>query len=159
MLLTQLKLLGSGGAGRVVAFEVLGSGGNLTIATRNIDRAKDLKRDLSKFYSANINTVQIDKIDQTFDIVVNSTPVGMYPNIDECPIDEAILQGSELVYDMIYNPYESKLLLLGKKVGAKTINGLPMLVYQGLRSLEIWTGKSANSEEENHIFEKLKNQL
>lgn len=155
----NVLLLGSGGAGRVAAFEILRAGGHLTIATRNIDKAKDLKEDLLEFYDTTINTLQINEINQTFDIVINSTPVGMYPNIDESPLDEKILQGSELVYDMTYNPYETKFLSLGKKAGAKAINGLAMLLYQGLKSMEIWTGESSTSEEENYIFETLKNKL
>ena len=155
----NVLLLGSGGAGRVAAFEILRAGGHLTIATRNIDKAKDLKEDLLEFYDTTINTLQINEINQTFDIIINSTPVGMYPNIDESPLDEKLLQGSELVYDMTYNPYETKFLSLGKKAGAKAINGLAMLLYQGLKSMEIWTGESSTSEEENYIFETLKNKL
>lgn len=155
----NILLLGSGGAGRVAAFEILKSGGHLTIATRDINKAKRLKKDLLKSYNLNINTIQIEKIDSNFDIIINSTPVGMYPNVDECPVDELILQEAELVYDMTYNPYETKLLYLARKSGAKTINGLPMLVYQGLKSMEIWTGQSANSKEENYIFEEVKRQL
>lgn len=152
----NVLLLGSGGAGRVAAFEILRAGGNLTIATRNINSAEDLKRDLLKFHSATIDTIQINEVNGSFDIIVNSTPVGMHPNIDESPVDEKFLQGSELLYDMTYNPYESKFLSLGKKAGAKTINGLPMLLHQGLRSLEIWTGESSTTEEEDYIFELLK---
>lgn len=155
----DVLLLGSGGAGRVAAFEILRAGGNLTIATRNIDKAKDLKDDLLKLYDTSINTNQIEGINQTFDIIVNSTPIGMYPNIDEAPVDEKVLQESELVYDMTYNPYETKFLSLGKKVGAKTINGLPMLLYQGLRSMEIWTGEVSNPEEESYLYDLLKKQL
>ena len=153
----DVLLLGSGGAGRMAAFEILKSGGNLTIATRNIDKAKELKDDLLKAYDSNINTIQIEQVGSSFDIIVNSTPIGMYPNIDECPVCETVLQGAELVYDMTYNPYESKLLNLGRKSGAITVNGLPMLVYQGLKSMEIWTGKQATSEEEDFIFDKVKN--
>lgn len=155
----NILLLGSGGAGRMAAFEILKSGGSLTIATRNLHKAKDLKLDLLKFYNSKIKIIQIDKINSSFDIIVNSTPVGMYPNIDTSPIDETILQDSELLYDMTYNPYETKFLSLGKKVGAKTINGLPMLLYQGLQSMKIWTGKESNSEEEDYVYELLKKQL
>ena len=155
----NVLLLGSGGAGRMAAFEIVKSDGKLTIATRNINKGKLLKDDILKSYNVNINIVQIEEIDLSFDIIVNSTPLGMYPNIDECPVSEKILQGAELIYDMIYNPYETKLLYLGKKSGSKTINGLPMLVYQGLKSMEIWTGQQANPVEEDYIFNKLKNQL
>ena len=155
----NILLLGSGGAGRVAAFEILKSGGHLTIATRNINKAKELKKDLLNSYNLNINILQIEEVDSNFDIIINSTPVGMYPNVDECPVDEIVLKGTELVYDMTYNPYETRLLYLARKSGSKTINGLPMLVYQGLRSMGIWTGQSANSKEESYIFEEVKRQL
>ena len=155
----KVLLLGSGGAGRMAAFEIVKSGGNLTIATRNISKAKLFKDDILKSYNMIIDILQIEEIDLSFDIIINSTPVGMYPNIDECPINEKVLQGAELVYDMIYNPYETKLLCLGQKSGAKTINGLPMLVYQGLKSMEIWTGEHAKTFEVDYIFNKVKNQL
>ena len=155
----KVLLLGSGGAGRMATFEIVKSGGNLTIGARNINKAAELKDIILKSYNVAIDIIQIEEIDSTFDIIINSTPLGMYPNIDECPLSEKVFQGSELVYDMIYNPYETKLLYLGKKSGAKTINGLPMLVYQGLKSMEIWTSEHAKPLEVDYILDKVKNQL
>lgn len=155
----KVLLLGSGGGGRMAAFEIVKSAGNLTIAARNINKAKGLKKDILRSYNSVIDIMQIEEIQSSFDIIVNSTPIGMYPNIDNCPINEKVLKGAELVYDMIYNPYKTKLLCLGEKSGAKTINGLPMLVYQGLKSMEIWTGERSNLKEENYIFEEVKRQL
>lgn len=97
------------------------------------------------------------KPDTFFDVIINSTPVGMYPNIDKSPINPNILRGAKLVYDIIYNPFETELLKIGNKLGAKTINGLPMLIYQGLKSFEIWTGERATHNEEKEIYNMLKN--
>lgn len=101
--------------------------------------------------------VKSAKPDTFFDVIINSTSVGMYPDIDKLPINPNILQGAELVYDIIYNPFETKLLRLGNEFGAKTINGLPMLIYQGLKSFEIWTGEQATYNEEKEIYDMLKN--
>ena len=83
----------------------------------------------------------------------------MYPNIDKTPISANVLQNTELVYDIIYNPLETKLIKLGNKFGAKTINGLSMLIYQGLKSFEIWTGKQATHTEKENLYKKLQNIL
>lgn len=99
------------------------------------------------------------KTNTFFDVIINSTSVGMYPDMDKSPINPSILQGAQLLYDIIYNPFETKLLRLGNKFGAKTINGLPMLIYQGLKSFEIWTGEQATHDEEKEIYNMLKNTL
>lgn len=75
------------------------------------------------------------------DILVNATPVGMYPHTEDCPIPS--LEGiSEhcMVCDLIYNPYETKLMSLAKQAGCRRMNGLAMLIYQGFAAFTIWTG-------------------
>lgn len=78
------------------------------------------------------------------DIFVNCTPVGMYPNVDESFIryKESDLFEGKICYDLVYNPLETKFLKLAKAVGAKTINGLDMLIHQGSKSFELWTGNT-----------------
>lgn len=152
----KILLLGSGGAGRVAAFEILRHKGHLTIASRDIKKALALKEDLLKFNTRPVDTVLIDEIQGSFNIIINTTPLGMNSNINLSPVPLAVLQKSELVYDMIYNPYQSKFLSLGKESGAKTINGLSMLLHQGLKSLEIWTKEEANIEEINYLYQLLR---
>lgn len=77
------------------------------------------------------------------DILINATSIGLYPNVNESPINEGILHSDLIVYDLIYNPIETKLLKEAKKIDAKTISGVKMLVYQGAESLKIWTGIDA----------------
>jgi shikimate dehydrogenase len=116
----RVCLLGFGGAGKMVAHAVKKAGGELTIATRK-----------------NIN--ELSKTKAEFDLLVNSTPVGMFPNISETPIDFENIS-AKYVIDLIYNPAETKLLSLAKEKGAKTMNGLIMLVWQAIKSHEIWYG-------------------
>lgn len=151
----EVLLLGAGGAAKVIAAEIIKLGGKLTIANRNVDRALGVRDELIKLYDRPVQVIQLNQVDRLFDIIVNSTSVGMYPNIDDLPISSNIVQEAELVYDLIYNPFETKLLKSGKKFGAKTINGLPMLVYQGLKSFEIWTGEVAEDREEEEIYKAL----
>ena len=77
-------------------------------------------------------------------MLVNTTPVGMYPNTDESPIQKIDLQKlpkDAFVYDIIYNPLETKLLEYAKSLDLKTLNGVEMLVRQGAESLNIWLEK------------------
>ncbi len=77
-----------------------------------------------------------------YDVVINTTPVGMYPNIDAMPeFDMSLVDENSCVADMIYNPEETVFLKEAKKRGAKTLNGLGMLIYQGILSYELFTGK------------------
>ncbi len=155
----DVLLLGAGGAAKVIALEVIKLGGNLTIANRDIERALQVKNQITKLYDVSINLVKLAELNSSFHVIINSTPIGMYPHINECPISSNLLEGTELVYDLIYNPYETKLLQLASKLGAKTINGLPMLIYQGLKSLEIWTGELATTEEEQVLYNEVKKRI
>lgn len=155
----QVLLLGAGGAARVIALEIVKLGGRLTIANRNIHRGQRIKDELKKLYNVSINVVSLDDVNRPFNIIINSTSVGMYPNVDKLPIGPNILEDAELVYDVIYNPFETKLLKLGSKLGAKVMNGLPMLIYQGLKSSEIWTGELATRKEEEEIYRKLERKI
>lgn len=76
-------------------------------------------------------------------LIVNATPVGMYPNVDDCPIRESEKQylGDRICYDIVYNPLRTTFLSMADEVGATTIGGLEMLIQQGSRSFELWTGK------------------
>jgi len=80
-----------------------------------------------------------------FDLVVNCSPVGMKHSDTEgkSPLDAGLITGKTLVYDVVYNPLETRLLADAKKAGARTLSGLSMLVYQGALSFELWTGKEA----------------
>lgn len=78
------------------------------------------------------------------DIIINCSPVGMYPKVDISPVSCIKHLAKETVLcDLIYNPLETKLLQMGKEHGLKVINGLPMFLYQGALSFEYMTGHSA----------------
>jgi shikimate dehydrogenase len=79
------------------------------------------------------------------DLLVNCTSVGMKDSAGEgkSPLGVGLIPKRALVYDVVYNPIETPLISAAKKAGARTLGGLPMLVYQGAASFELWTGKSA----------------
>lgn len=75
------------------------------------------------------------------DILINATPVGMYPNIDETPVTEDIIEKFDLLFDAVYNPKKTKFLTIGETLGKKCINGLTMLIEQAIKTEEIWQNK------------------
>lgn len=153
----EVLLLGAGGAAKVLAFEIIKQGGKLTIANRNTNRAEQLAAELKNHYDVFVKIVEPGELQPDYQIIINSTPVGMYPKINQCPVNVELVQNVELVYDVIYTPLETEMVKLGKQFGAKTINGLPMLIYQGVKSFEIWTGQRVTAEEIAGIQEILKN--
>ncbi len=81
-------------------------------------------------------------------VVANGTSVGMAPNTDACILsDSSYFEKDQLVYDVIYNPRETKFLKLAKDAGCNTLNGMYMLLYQGARSFELWTGREMPVDE------------
>lgn len=89
------------------------------------------------------NTLAYNELDKSVldehKLIINTTPLGMFPHIDECPpIPYEILTSAHLLYDLVYNPLETKFMEMGKKNGAKVMNGLEMLYMQAEKSWEIW---------------------
>lgn len=143
----DILLIGAGGAAGVLSFEILRLGGNLTISNRTIEKAENLKADLSKYWSQNkINVCKIEELKYGYFGIVNATPVGMFPNINEMPISENVLQNTNFVFDLIYNPSSTKLLQCARNYGCNCINGFSMLFYQAVKAQEIWTGSKSDEE-------------
>ncbi|WP_292459565.1 shikimate dehydrogenase [Methanothermococcus sp.] len=136
----NILIIGAGGAARAVAFE-LAKNNNLTIVNRTDKKAELLAKEISKKLNKHVYYNNLDINIGDFDIIIHTTPIGMYPNVNVNPIiDTNKIEENMVVMDLIYNPEETVLLREAKKRGAKTINGLGMLVYQGAISFEIWTG-------------------
>ncbi len=109
---------------------------NLWIAIRNLTDSKiqDIKRQFGEVKVIDIQNISNEK----FNLIVNSTPVGMFPDVNSSPIEKEVIQNAKSVYDTIYNPYETKLLKYAKECGCKSKNGLDMLVLQAVKSHEYW---------------------
>lgn len=89
------------------------------------------------------------------DAIINCTPLGMKPHLDESPVKPHIFEKFKAAADMIYNPRETRFLKDAGRCGIKTLNGLPMLVFQGIRAFEIWTGISPPLEIAEEIISRL----
>lgn len=88
------------------------------------------------------------------DIMINATPVGMYPKVNFSPVFD-IYDGFEAVFDLIYNPSKTELMKLAEKKGIKAVNGLYMLVSQAMRSQEIWNNKKVGEDVTDNIYHAL----
>lgn len=135
----KVLLLGNGGVASMAACECAMKDVNLTIAGRNISKCDALKNFVKiKFPDSDITTVNLNDIKGDYDLLVNCTPCGMYPNVIDCPVSESVVKNCNAVYDMIYNPQHTVLLKTAKKYGIKLDCGISMLVIQAARAQEIW---------------------
>ena len=134
----DVLIIGAGGAARAIAFALKEEGANLFIANRSRERGERLSKDVkAEFFLFS----QIPE--RRFDIIIQTTPVGMYPNVDEIPVSDKILKEGTVVMDIVYNPMETKFLKIAKERGCNVISGVDMFVYQGARQFELWTGRDA----------------
>ena len=154
----NVLLLGCGGAGRMMAIEAVKAGANLTIAVRNQSHCKALKvidEIKIKFPDSCCEIVDISDINGTYNTILNSTPVGMYPDIEECPVSEDIILKCDHVFDAIYNPYETKLINFARKNNKNAVGGMAMLVWQAVISHEIWDNTSFDEDEIDTIIKNM----
>ena len=128
-------ILGSGGAAKALIVAIHDLGGKVFVVSRNKETKMNLK---VKF--PYIELISYDEID-CGDVVINATPVGMYPNVDISPLNEKNIKKFSFAVDIIYNPSVTKFMAIGKANGLKTINGLPMLIEQGIKAEELWQNK------------------
>lgn len=107
-----------------------------------------------------LNIINYDKLKEVEgDIIINSTPVGMYPNNDKCPIDKAIIDNYDIVMDLIYNPLETKLLEYGREKEKLILDGLYMLVAQAVKAQEIFQGTNIDNSIIDIIYDSLKDRF
>jgi shikimate dehydrogenase len=137
----RVALLGCGGAGRIMACEAALAGCSVVNAVResSLEKAKSLAafvKQLAPGVSYEITT--LDRLQGDFDLLINATPVGMYPNSEAMPVSEAVLARSAAVFDAVYNPGETMLLRCAKANGARICGGMPMLVWQAAAAQQIW---------------------
>ena len=145
-------IAGAGGAARAVVIALAEAGAaRIAVVNRTLKRAEKLVSDLS----AAVKPVQLVAAPDSSeswrnaaseaDLLVNCTSLGTAgtPEEDRSPMPSELLRSQTLVYDLVYQPAETRLILDAREAGARTIGGLPMLIYQGAASFKIWTGKEA----------------
>lgn len=137
-------VLGAGGSARAVVYALLNDDWNVTISARRIEQAKQL---ISSFTNYELRITNYDNLPtfnfQTCQLIVNTTPIGMTPNINQSPLPENLsLLSNVFIYDLVYNPRETKLVRDAKQNGNQATTGLGMLIEQAALAFEIWTGKN-----------------
>ncbi len=143
-------LLGAGGSAKAVAFALAEIGCEIVVSNRTRERAVELVEGLrevykaGKFRVADLNGQALGEEMPHIDLLVNTTSVGMHPDVDSVVVPAQLLHPRLLVYDLVYNPARTRLITEAENRGANAINGLNMLVYQGALSFEMWTGLKAD---------------
>lgn len=145
----KVLLCGSGGVSRMLAFETILAGADLTIAVReaDLDSANVIKNEINEKLGKEVKIILLSQAAEGFDLIINGTPVGMYPHVDACPLDETVVKSAKAVFDVIYNPTQTKLIQYAKEAGIKCSSGLSMLVWQAAVAEEIWNGVKFSNED------------
>ncbi|GAB7386616.1 shikimate dehydrogenase [Bacillaceae bacterium] len=138
-------VLGAGGAARAVAVSLARSGiGRLVIANRTERKAQELAERVAEYTeTAAIALEKIPRYMPDVTLVINTTSVGMHPQVDAMPLEERYLRPGLVVSDLVYNPLETRLLRRAREAGAQVHNGLGMFVHQGALAFRLWTGTEA----------------
>lgn len=132
----KVAVLGAGGAARAVGFGLAAEKTPMVIVNRTPSRGRDLAEKLG----ADFQTVDTFRpSDDT--ILINTTPVGMWPHVDAMPLPVERLHPGMMVMDIIYNPMRSRLLNEAAAIGCRVLNGIPMFVYQGALQFKLWTAQ------------------
>lgn len=129
-------ILGTGGAARAVAAALAGAGSQVVVAGRNAEAGEAIATSLG------VRFVPLGSVREAPDLLVNATPLGGGPR-DLPPLDGIVLRPGAAVFDLVYRPRSTPLLRLGAERGCTAIEGIEMLIEQGARSFELWTGLPA----------------
>ncbi len=142
----KIVILGAGGAAKGISYAFAKHPiAKLTIVNRDLEKANQLTDVIKNRISVLSTTYeQLNEVLQEVDIVVNTTSIGMYPNINETILPKDWIKANHLISDIVYNPLETKLLKDAKDQGAMTHSGLGMFVHQGALAFKKWTGYDAN---------------
>ena len=166
----KVVVIGAGGAARAVSFALSQEGvHSLFILNRTLEKAKSLTKMIKKSIINGVRPAGSDPIIEALslrkkelikaieraDLLVNATSLGMVPKTSQSPLAGfGLLPKNLVVYDLVYNPAETKLIRLAKKSKGKTIGGLEMLIQQGAKSFEIFTGLKAPLEVMRKVMRK-----
>ena len=155
----SVLVLGAGGASRAILVSLVNGGADVTLTNRTRKKAEDLVMEFG-FDGVKIVDYDFDNLGRVLggvDVIVNTTSIGMYPNVGATPVPKEFLRREHVIFDVVYNPLKTRLIVDGEAVGCKTISGVNMLVHQGAESLRIWLGIEPPIESmKNAVLEKLK---
>ncbi|MDO8522509.1 MAG: shikimate dehydrogenase [bacterium] len=132
----SVLIFGAGGAARAVAYHMKECGAKIHSYDRTFKKAQTL---CEKFGGMALELAALNGTQ--FDVIVNATPVGLHPNTDATPVSKDIIRKGSVVFDLVYNPLETRLMREATEKGAQAISGLTMLVEQALEQERLWLGR------------------
>ena len=138
-------ILGNGGTARTLAFTLLlmAKPARVIVAARDVSKSEVLAQEIHQKLNRTLEVLDLADYSghaSEVEIIVNATPVGMFPNAEQSPLKSEWLREGQIVYDLIYNPEETVLMRNAHQQGCQTVGGLAMLVHQGMASFKLWTG-------------------
>lgn len=162
----HVVLLGAGGAARAAGFLCAAEGAeSLTIVNRTAERARQLSADIGHWYPAvKLRAGALRELSDLLPddgcITIQCTSAGLYPRVEEDPLAgadgaEALLARTDFAFDVIYRPRETLFLRRVREHGGRTMNGLVMLLYQGIEAFEKWTGCQVDDAEAKKVLGEL----
>ena len=159
----DVLILGGGGAARVAGYAFLSRGGRVTFAVRDAQKGNALVHALAQTQQDGLRRLSVRPLAdcaEAHDILLNCTPVGMYPHVDACPVSADAIARCRAVFDAVYNPRETRLLALARQNGLPAIEGLGMLFYQAVEAQKFWFGdRIASKAEQSRIYSELQTRL
>jgi len=135
---STVLLLGAGGAARAIAYGLCGKVAKLVIANRTVERARKLAAEVG---AGSCGLGEIRGVRP--DILINSTSVGMAPEVEQSPVPAEMLRAGMVVFDAVYNPIRTRLLTEAQEAGCATATGFEWFVNQAAAQFELWTGQKA----------------
>ncbi|NUO81879.1 shikimate dehydrogenase [candidate division KSB1 bacterium] len=150
----EVLLLGAGGAAKAVVFALLAKGvRSIYLCNRHEERARQLHATLPASEQNKVRVISWDGREKHIDthgirMIINATSVGMSTAENDAPLPAFAFREGMVALDLIYNPAETCFLRQARQAGAVTLNGLPMLIYQGVAALELWSGKTLEIAED-----------
>lgn len=141
-------VLGAGGSARAVVYSLLCDAWKVTLASRRREQAQELSQAFPDYELRITNYYEVSPWDEpsafpfsNLQLIVNTTPIGMTPNVDQSPLPEnTVLSKDTFVYDLVYNPRETKLVKDARAQGLRATTGLGMLIEQAALGFQLWTG-------------------
>lgn len=157
--------IGCGGVGRMMAIEALLHGADLTVVVLKgfEDTAEAVVQELEQQGHSDVLSrfryIYAEQIEGDFDLLINATPVGMFPKTDSCPVSEEVIKHCACVFEVIYNPDKTKLMKIAEENSIKAIGGMSMLVWQAVVAHEIWSGAKYNDSDIEELISEMRKAL
>ncbi len=163
---SRVTVIGCGGVGRMICIEAAAQGAVLTIAAleKDVPLAQKVVEEIKAQNASadvKISVISGGALEDTEggDLLINATPVGMFPNVQNMPCTEDVVGKFSAVFDVIYNPKETRLLNTARKLGKKAMGGMAMLVLQAVAAHEIWYGAKFNKSDIDALISEMENAI